>query len=319
MNEDFIPVAISVNYLQFQKDRDGLLFTKIAEQGHYAGRTKPTPTRQGLYIATIDGTLLASANTRSPIKVMQLMQKGLNGWNRGDKNSAVKFSSATAQPAVKRTVAFPEGGLILRQTVRDLPRPDQPHHKTDQHNFDHVWLTAEEIEAFSPSKAEHGLSHEIPAKIGRMLACWHLIDQVKGESPPWSQANVVDASMRATVTGVKVLKSGSRLVRIKLDGKAKCVAPASGKVNPFNKSKVNTERGIETQIKGWLTYNFDKQKFTEFEVLALGERWGTTIYNFRHRDLQRSPIGFAFELLEAKAENKTKPAFAFEEYFNYQE
>ena len=317
MKEDFIPVAINVNYLQSKKDREGLLFRKIAEQGHYAGRTKPTGTRQGFYIATIDGALLASGNNHSAIKVMQLMQKGLNGWKRGKKNQAGKFSSPAAKPAQDRSVAFPAGGLILRQAVRDLPRPDQPHHKTNKHNFDHVWMTAEEIKAFAPSKQKRGFSYAIPEKIVRRLIRWHLIDQVKGESTPWGKANIVDASINATVTQVKNLKPESRLVRIKLNGNAKCVAAASGKVNPYGNFKVDKERGIEAVIKGWLTYDTRTETFTEFDMLALGERWGATTYNFRQDDLERSPIGFAFKLLPAKPENKTKPAFAYEDYFGY--
>ena len=322
VKKDFVPVAVSISYLQFQKNREGLMFRKIAEQGHYAGRTKPTPTRQGLYIATIDGRLLASANPTSPIEAMRLMQKGLNAWNRGLKNSAGIFSTASAEPVKAQAVDFPKGGLILRQAVRDLPRPDQPYHRTDEHNFDHVWLTAEEVEAFSPSEAEPGSSYVIPEKIVRRLVRWHLVDQVKGESDSWRPENILEATMRATVTQVKNSESnsesGSRLIRIKLGGSAKCAAPATRKVNPFSKFRVNTDRGIEAVITGWLTYDFDAKAFTEFDMLAVGDRWGATIYNFRHQDLGRSPIGFAFKLLEQKPENKTKPAFAYEKYFSYQ-
>ena len=93
----------------------------------------------------------------------------------------------------------------------------------------------------------------------------------------------------------------------------------TGEVNPFNNFKVSGERGIEAVIKGWLTYDVEAEAFTKFDMLALGERWGTATYNFRNDDLKRSPIGFAFELLEAKPENKTKTAFGRSEYFNYQE
>ena len=318
LKQDFVPVAISVSYLQEEDNRDGLLFRKIAEQGHYAGRTKPTPTRQGLYIATIDGTLLASANTNSPIEVLQLMQKGINGWNRGRKNSAGKFSTTSAKPTRHSTVEFPEGGLILRQTVRDLPRPGEPSHKTDQHNFDHVWMTPEEIKAFAPSSPEPGFSYDIPRKIAHRLVRFSLVDQVKGESDAWSQENIVGAWMKAKVTQVKTSESGSLLVRIKLDGKAKCVCPASGEVNPFTKHKINTSRGIEAKIKGFLTYDTQAKTFTDFDMIAFGQRWGTATYSFRHRDLGRAPIGFAFQLLETKPENMTKPAFGFPDYFSYQ-
>lgn len=318
MKDDFVPVAVNVSHLQKQQDRDGLLFRKIAEQGHYAGRTKPSATRQGLYIATIDGTLLASDNTGSAIEVMRLMQQGLNGWNRGDKNSKGPFESSL-EPDKKFNVAFPDGGLILRQTMRDLPRPSQPHHKTDKHNFDHVWMTADEVKTFAPAKLKPGFSYEIPEKIVRRLVRWHLVDQVKGESPAWEDSQILDASIIATVTQVGGVKAGPPRVRIKLVGKVNCVCPPSGEVNPFTNDKVTSERGIDALIKGWLTYDTAAESFTDFDMLACGERWGTATYNFRHQDLERSPIGFAFELLDVKPENKVKPAFAVGEYFQYSE
>lgn len=316
MKGDFVPVAVNVSHLQYQQDREGLLFRKIAEQGHYAGRTKPTATRQGLYIATIDGNLLASENTGSAIEVMRLMQKGLNGWNRGDKNRKGLFQSQ-AQTDEKYNVPFPEGGLILRQTMRDLPRPDQPYHKTDRHNFDHVWMTAEEVKAFVPVEVEPGFSYKIPEKIVRRWVRWHLLDQVKGESAPWKDSEIVDASIIATVTQVGGATAGPPRIRIRLSGKANCVCPPTGEINPFTNDKVTTERGIDAAIRGWLTYDTKTESFTDFDMLAFGERWGTSTYSFRHQDLERSPIGFVFELLESKPENKIKPGFLIGEYFEY--
>ena len=62
----FIPAADEVGRLQSGKDEECQLFQKIAEQGHYAGRTKPSRTRQGTYAITPDGTLLISWNTNDP-------------------------------------------------------------------------------------------------------------------------------------------------------------------------------------------------------------------------------------------------------------
>jgi len=311
-----VPLAVNVSNLQSQQDRDGLFFRKIAEQGHYAGRTKPTGSRQGLYIATIDGTLLASANSSSPIEVMRLMQTGLNRWNRGAKNSKGAFKSS-AEPDKNYTTSFPKGGLILRETMRDLPRPNQPHHKTDQHNFDHVWMTAEEVKAFSPTKAEPGFTYKIPEKIVRRLVRFHLIDQVKGESPAWEHSQILNASLAAQVTQVGGKDSEAPRIRIRLKGKANCVCPPTGEVNPFTNHKITKERGIDAVIRGWLTYDTKTKSFTDFDLLACGERWGTAIYSFRRRDLGRSPIGFAFEQLEVKPKNMTMPAFALDDYFDY--
>ncbi len=311
-----MPVTVDVNHLQYQQDREGLLFRKIAEQGHYAGRSKPSNTRQGLYIATISGTLIASANTTHAIEVMRLMQTGLNGWNRGAKNSKGPFKS-DAKTDQKYNVTAPQGGLILRQTIRDLPRPHQPHHNSGQYNHDHVWLTANEVKALTPTKVEPGSTYKIPEKIVRRLVRWHFIDHVRGSSSSWEYSHIKDASMVAMVTQVRGDGSEPLRVRIKIKGKAKCVCPPTGEVNPFTNDKVTTERGLDAEIRGWLTYDTKAKTFTGFELLAFGERWGTSIYNSRHKDLERSPIGFAFEFVDDSAGRTAKPAFAVGDYFSY--
>ena len=62
----FIPAADDVGHLQSGKDAECRLFQKIAEQGHFAGRTQPSFTRQGTYATTADGTFLASWNKNDP-------------------------------------------------------------------------------------------------------------------------------------------------------------------------------------------------------------------------------------------------------------
>ena len=62
----FIPAADEVGRLQSGRDAECQLFQKIAEQGHYAGRTRPSFTRQGTYATTADGTFLASWNKNDP-------------------------------------------------------------------------------------------------------------------------------------------------------------------------------------------------------------------------------------------------------------
>ena len=50
---------------------------ELAEQGHYAGRTRPTNTRQGIYAAAPSGVLLASVNTRSAERMAAMLEEAL--------------------------------------------------------------------------------------------------------------------------------------------------------------------------------------------------------------------------------------------------
>lgn len=310
MKEDFVAVAVDINLLQTQQDEEGEYFRKIAEQGHYAGRTKPTATRQGLYIATVDGTLLASDNTSSSIQVMRLMQKGLNGWNRGGNKRTEKFMDSVS-PDERKNVSFPKSGMVLRQTMRDLPRAKSPEHPTWRHNFDHYWMTKQEVDAFVPAKLEVGHKYDIPVEHVTRFVRFHLVDQVKGEAPNWSKENVKKASLAATVKAIQGEK-----VMIELNGWTRCTQPATGEMNPFNGMRVDRERGVDARITGRAIYDSSAKSFDKFDMLGVGNRWGTATYNFRHKDLQPSSIGFAFEMLPSKPENMIRPKFLYSGYFD---
>src|SRR2546422_5590413 len=76
----FIPVAENCSYLQRQQDAKGEFFRLVAEQGHYAGRTQPSATRQGIYACTAEGRLLASINTRQAEPMRGMVQEALRRW-----------------------------------------------------------------------------------------------------------------------------------------------------------------------------------------------------------------------------------------------
>ena len=120
----FIPAADEVGRLQSGKDAECRLFQKIAEQGHYAGRTRPSGTRQGTYATTADGTFLASWNNNNPRFVARKLREALKNWDRL-KAEGRKFSGEDPLDIAQLSRAdrfFPEGGLVLKVNTRDLPR-----------------------------------------------------------------------------------------------------------------------------------------------------------------------------------------------------
>ena len=65
------------------------------------------------------------------------------------------------------------------------------------------------------------------------------------------------------------------------------------------------------KILGSAVYDPQKGKFTTFEALAVGTRWGMTRFNFREQDQKISPIGFALVLVEDKPAHRVAPAHVF--------
>ena len=316
-------MATDINKSQHRQDFEGKYFRKIAEQGHYAGRTRPTSTRQGLYVATVDGHLLASVNSTKADEVLKMMKRAVA---KGQQRQALGMAGSKEKipKKIRRdknySVPFPKGGLILGETCRDLPRPNDPSFNNWRHNFDHAWLTAEEVAQFKPissdgngrpKTASEGQKYKIDdAVIGRM-AQFHFVDQVKGEASSWDESDIKHASLNAEVVEV-----ADDNVKIKLTGRAKCIKPPTGIRNPFSGTRIDKDRGVDLKVSGYLVYNVQKDHFKSFDLVAHGARWGTATYNFRQRDMGPQPIGFAFRLLETKRENMTQPKFLLWGYFD---
>lgn len=239
-----------------------------------------------------------------------MIDEALVAWEAINSTSVEKFK-ASNQPDKRYNVEFPNGGLILRETMRDLPRVKESDHEIWRHNFDHAWLTDDEVKSFVPPDPAVGQKYEIPPALARRFAAFHLVDQVKGEADAWKRSEVQIANMQA-----EVVENQDGKIQIRLHGAAKCVKPPSGEVNPFSKTRISKERGVELKFRGWLNYDSESKSFSRFDVLATGDRWGAATYNFRSDDRGPAPIGFAFEMLPTTPENKTRPKFLLWDYFD---
>ena len=63
---------------------------------------------------------------------------------------------------------------------------------------------------------------------------------------------------------------------------------------------------------GSATFDLRKERFTEFEIVAIGSRWGYTRFNGRRRgQSEKSPVGFVFQLAESNAP-RIAPAFIYQ-------
>ncbi len=63
-------------------------------------------------------------------------------------------------------------------------------------------------------------------------------------------------------------------------------------------------------LKLYGTAKFDPrlEKFTAFELVATGARWGATRFNFREDDRERAPIGFLVTLESDDPMGRVAPA-----------
>ena len=68
------------------------------------------------------------------------------------------------------------------------------------------------------------------------------------------------------------------------------------------------ERGFATEILGYATWDLQRQRFTKFEAIAIGTRWGGTQFNGRAGDLDAAPIGVVLSLGSGETSERTPPA-----------
>ena len=303
----FIPAADEVGRLQSGSDAECRLFQKIAEQGHYAGRTQPSFTRQGTYATTADGTLLASWNKTDPRFVASKLREALENWDR------LKAEGRTFSGKEPLDIArlnrpdrfFPDGGLVLKVNTRDLPRdPPQQGRWAGAWNQDFAWFSKDEAAEFLPGEIEPGRTHEVPRALVERLARFHFLDNVRGQTPPFPAPAIEHATLASRVTAVK-----GDVVSLGLEGRTKAVQKGVWPVRVFDDMNQPSahERGLEMKLLGSARFDRKQGRFIGFEVVAVGTRWGGTQYNYRGNDLAPAPFGAVLSLAGASRAERVAP------------
>lgn len=297
-SERFVPVAENSSALERQADDKGEFFRHVVEQGHYGGRTFPTATRQGSYTFLPDGTFLASINSVDPERMAGMMREALARLERADdlgEPSPVQLAETGPDADL-----YPADGLVLEATVRDLPRPDGT--LTDgKWNIDYVWLTRDEARSLVPERVSVGEHREISWPIVRRLARFHLRDYVRGEPFNWPERAIRHGELATEVVDVSGAQVRLRLTgAVRLQDEVEWVAPEDGETKRY-------DCGFDCTVQGEAIWDAGQEEFTAFEMVAVGDRWGTNQYNFRYDDLGPAPMGIAFVLAGRSPSERTAP------------
>jgi hypothetical protein len=273
--EAVVPYAGDQWYLHRQKDADGRFFWKVAQQGHRKNQPEDT-TRQGIYVATADGSLLASDHFHpSAERMVTLLQNSLERWKQRGSTATVADAATDADRNFERVP--PAGGLILNVFTR-IPRAANaaeewtPNHATGR---DHVWLTQEEWRTLLPARWQKGMRFPVPRAITERLARFHLVDNVRGEPPFWTPEELRQAELTLVVedptTGL-----------LRLEGSAHLETKGA-------------DRGYQARLQGYLQFDRQSDRFRRFDLLSWGEAWGEGPYT-RRAPKGRFPLLAAFSL-----------------------
>jgi hypothetical protein len=294
LTKQFVPAADEVWRLQQGSDPECVFFQQMAEHGHYGGR--PGTTRQGIYVCSPSGKFLSSINSNDPNRVLAMLERGLKAWEELPADEKRLSPNSAIKPRHRWENSFPKDGLVLSMITRDLPADCDPSKPcAPRWNQDRVWFSKDEARQWLPREPKPGDKHPLPQELVSRLARLHLVDTVNGQSSPFWPGEVTGSQIATEV----LERTGGR-VKFKITGTTKGDGQARGP-----RASVH---GVETRILGHATYDLDKDAFVEFEMVALGTRWGRTELNGRRRDPDSSPVGFVFELALADAP-PVAPAF----------
>jgi hypothetical protein len=320
LTQSFIPAADEVYRLQSGRDAECRLFQKFAEQGHYGGRTVPSNTRQGTYAVTPSGVFLASLNSNDPEAVAGMLRRALDKWKTLTREQRLSAESAAPAPAdLSRAERFyPADGLALQVHSRDLPREGAAAQQAAQPasqergawrgqawNNDFAWFTKAEARSFLPDTVTVGGRREVPEALVRRVVRLHIVDNVRGQTEGFADRDVEKARLSTTVESV-----AGDLATLKLEGETRTHVEGVWSIAGYRDMGRPTpqERGIETKLFGRAKYDLKKERFTAFEMVAVGNRWGATQYNGRTNDRDLAPIGFAFTLAGDRPAERVAPA-----------
>ena len=175
----FIPVAIDQAYQRRQKDNEGRVYQKIANQGP---RKVGRGTTQGLYAADATGQLLGFTNNRGAGRVQRMLDGAL------EKYRPKKVASlAKGNPDKRYNPQPPQGGLVVRVTSKILGGYEEPENEwrrifQTSLGRDNLWIRADEHTALAKG--------QLPKSLLMRMARYHLVDNTRGEPPMWRENEI---------------------------------------------------------------------------------------------------------------------------------
>jgi hypothetical protein len=242
-----------------------------------------------------------------------MLRRALDKWNAMtpfERKSSEDVAAKTAE--VKRPEAlYPEDGLALRVFSRDLPRENQAKDwRGSAWNQDYASFRKAEVRSMLPSNLQRGQIQRVPDVLIRRLVRFNFVDNVRGQTPPLNDKDIVRAELTAEVVGVS-----NETVEVVFRGKSRTEAVGKWAVAGYRDMNSPTEQRlyIELELYGRAKFSTSTERFTSFEMAALGTRYGATQYNGRTDDIGPAPIGYAL----VKASNTSAERVAPAHYYAY--
>lgn len=334
INRAFVPIAVEINHLVRQEDDEGRFFRLVSRQGRFGlsfddalATVEDTAwqrqeSHQGLYAVTTAGRILGSKNTRDADALLEVLTAALDRWRaKPDGEDPIPLRDGFERDD-RYNWQYPEDGLVLQMGCVDLPRrvpePVEARWK-DARNHDYVWIRRDEMLAMAPNGASVGARIPVPDGIARRIARFHLLDCVRGENHAWPREAIRELDLCFEVTA-----SDEEAVEMTLTGRAHlhetgswCLgAPRETPGREAGICCLLNEQGYRPEVLGYARFDRRSNRFSRFDLVAVGTRWGGTRYNGRRNDVAPAPMGIGFTIAGTRDRDRTPPHASLSAYFN---
>lgn len=269
-------------------DADAVIFKKFARQ-----RTVKKQNRggaQGHYAVTPSGILLAASSHLDADAVAAMLEEALEKWEALPREQ--RLLPKAPDPAVaegwrKQEQQYPEDGLVLRVFSRDLERKRWP-----DWNQDFAWFRKAEARGFLPNDPKPGDRYAVPRDLVERLVQFHLLDNVYALNYTFFPKEAIEnAGLTAIVNDVD-----SARISLRFEGATRAAIKGDKAI------------GFAPKLLGKASWSLEQERFTAFELVAVGDRWGLGSCN-RRSNPKPAPMGIVFTLANDRPADRLPPAF----------
>jgi len=291
----------------------------VWENGPYEG----IPTRQGYYVLTAGGEVLAASKANNPDAVIETMREGRRAWE-----AMAPAGRGSPRPASPHP-DYPGDGLVLRvdkrvlgggeQATPEAPAPDTgarngpfavrllQRYAVAETNQDFIWYRRDEAEAFAPpADARAGDRYAVEPAVVRRILRFHLTDPVRTVGEPYPPEAIESDRLEAAVTGVR----GDR-VTIRFEGTWRASQTDLPRLTRFERSGErrapiprHPERGYATRVLGRAVWDESAGQFAAFEIVGLAAHWGGPALRPARKE---DPLGFVIRLAGDRPVDRVPP------------
>ncbi|MEC8653037.1 MAG: hypothetical protein VXY92_10795 [Planctomycetota bacterium] len=295
----FVAAADEVWRLQRADEPECRWFRRVVR-----GATDPVAgSMQGTYVITASGALLGRINSHDPDRVLAMLAAALKRWSALPAAQRAAPAPQSATPGHRWEDSYPTGGLALQRWARDVGSAPTGEPRSPV-NQDAVWFAADELGGFAPSEGVVGACRAVDPQLIARLARFAFVDNVRGQTLPFSSKALTVASMQSVVAAVD-----GDVWTLHFTGQTAATTDGTDPGEAYWRSARAWPRSLAVKLAGEARWDAAARRFSSFELVAIGSRSGRTTFNGRAQEEPGSEHGIGFLLQIAPSDHRVAPTY----------